>query len=153
MTGMKGLALFVFAIELLRAQTPPTLPAAIQNSFRFSPPASGPINVLAAGFDAAGNLYLAGNEGDAWPSMTTFLSPTPAEASFYVMKISGPSTSTPQVAYVTAIGPSGPDGGGPVAMAVDPAGNVYLAGYTGAADFPATLAVFRRPQPRAEDFC
>jgi hypothetical protein len=139
---MKWLALLVFTMELLRAQTQPTLPAAIQSSFRFSPPGSGPVNVVGAGFDAVGNLYLAGN-GGTWPSMTTFLSPTPGEASFYVMKISGPSTSTPRIAYVTAIGPSGPDGGGPVAMAVDLAGNVYLAGYTGAADFPTTPGSFR----------
>ena len=121
----------------LRVQAQTTLPAAIQNSFRFSPPGSGPVNAVAAGFDAVGNLYLAGN-GSAWPSTTTFLSPTPGEASFYVMKISGPSTSTPQVAYVTAIGP-----GAPVAMAVDPAGNVYLAGYTGAPDFPTTPGSFQ----------
>jgi uncharacterized protein (TIGR03437 family) len=139
---MRGRALFVFTMQLLSAQTQPRLPAAIQNSFRFSPPASGPVNVLAAGFDAAGNLYLAGY-GNVWPSTTTFLSPTPGEANFYVMKISGPSTPTPQVAYVTAIGPDGPDGGGPVAMAVDPAGNVYLAGYTGAEDFPTTPGSFQ----------
>jgi hypothetical protein len=56
MSGMKWLTLLVFTMELLRSQAQPTLPAAIHNPFRFGTP--GP--VVAAGFDGAGNLYLAG---------------------------------------------------------------------------------------------
>jgi hypothetical protein len=117
MSGMKGLALFVFTMELLRGQTQPALPAAIQNPFRFGPLGT----VVAAGFDGAGDLYLAGQSSPALnPSTATFIGPIP---DFYVMKISGASASTPQVAYVTGIG-----SGGLAAMAVDPDGNVYLAG-------------------------
>jgi uncharacterized protein (TIGR03437 family) len=133
MSGMKGLALFVFTIELLSAQTQPTLPGAIQNPFRFGTP--GPL--VAAGFDGAGNLYLAGQGADPtqYPSTATFLGPTPT---FYVMKISGASTSSPQVVYVTGIGP-----GGFAAMAVDPAGNVYLAGSNNEGVFPTTPGSFQ----------
>jgi uncharacterized protein (TIGR03437 family) len=133
MSGMKGLALFVLTMELLHAQTQPTLPAAIQNPFRFGTP--GP--VVAAAFDGAGNLYLAGQGADPtqYPSTATFLGPSP---DFYVMKISGPSTSTPQVVYVTGIGP-----GAFYAMAVDPAGNVYLAGTTPGTNFPTTTGSFQ----------
>jgi hypothetical protein len=139
---MKRLALFVLTMQVLGAQTQPALPAAIQNPFRFTPPGS----VLAAGFDAAGNLYLAGSAlyfeytgvPFVWPSTTTFLSPLQGAANLYVMKISGPSTPNPQVVYITAIG-----GGGFGAMAVDPSGNVYLAGYTYASDFPTTPGSFQ----------
>jgi hypothetical protein len=54
------------------------------------------------------------------------------------MKISGASTSTPQVVYVTGIGP-----GGFAAMAVDPAGDVYLAGTTPGINFPTTPGSFQ----------
>jgi len=139
---MKGLALVVLTMELLRAQPLLTLPAAIQNPFRFTPPGT----VVAAGFDATDNLYLAGSAEYfeytgapfVWPSMTTFLSPIQGVANFYVMKISGPSTPTPQVVYITGIG-----GAGLGAMAVDPTGNIYLAGYTSVSDFPTTPGSFQ----------
>jgi uncharacterized protein (TIGR03437 family) len=134
---MKWLALLVFAMELLHAQTQPTLPAAIQNPFRFGPPGT----VIAAGFDGAGNLYLAGSTGPGEPSPTLFPSTATffgSEPDFYVMKIAGASTSTPQVAYVTGIGP-----GYLTAMAVDPAGNVYLAGANNEGEFPTTPGSFQ----------
>jgi hypothetical protein len=142
MSGMKRLAFFVLTVELLRAQTLLTLPAALQNPFRFTPPGS----VLAAGFDAKGNLYLSGEAlyfeytgaPYVWPSMTTFLSPIQGVGNSYVMKISGPSTPTPQVVYITGIG-----GAGFGAMAVDPTGNVYLAGATSASDLPTTPGSFQ----------
>ena len=58
------------------------------------------------------------------------------------MKISGPvSSSNPHVAYVTRLGGSATDylGG----LAVDPDGNVFLAGYTNSRDFPTTPGTFQ----------
>jgi uncharacterized protein (TIGR03437 family) len=142
--------ILVFAVLLsVGANAPaadPTLPAAIQNVFRFGAPGL----VLGAAFDAAGNLYLAGNASAGFvglitprpPAPTTLLGPCGGNVDVYVMKISGPlSPSTSQVVYLTGIGGSGDDRIG--GMTVDPSGNVFLAGVTNSSDFPTTQGSFQ----------
>ena len=136
---MKRRAVLVLIAGLARAQTQPALPAAIQNPFRFSPPGS----VIAAAFDRAGNLYVAGTVYDgveyykgAPSSVVTQLGPGGGFADSYVMKVS----PAQQVMYVTGIGGSGFDD--VAAMAVDPNGNVFLAGSTDSNNFPTTSGAF-----------
>ena len=103
------LGLFTILLGVEPSSRAAVLPLAIQNQFRLGPPGS----VVGAGFDAAGNLYVAGvtygpfgGPAAAAPATATILGPGGGEADLYVMKIvpSGPlSPSAPQVAYVTGI--------------------------------------------------
>jgi uncharacterized protein (TIGR03437 family) len=132
---MKLLAFLVLTAELLGAQAQTTLPAAIQNPFRFGPPG----NVLAAGFDGAGNLYIAGVADGTFGG--TIIGPGGA-GDLYIMKVSvPPSASVSHVAYLTGIGGTGSEQFG--GMVVDPAGNVFLAGTTRSQDFPTTQGSFQ----------
>lgn len=127
-----------------------TLPPAIQNGFRIGasqPNAQGTagFSIQGLGFDAAGNMYLAGtNMGGPFAySNQTSIGPT-GEADLFVMKL---SASGRQIMYLTRIGGSGTDQIG--GMAVDRDGSVYLAGSTWSLDFPTTadsyLAKVTRP--------
>ncbi len=125
-----------------------------------------PIAAMAA--DAAGNVYLTG---------TTYASVLPTTVGtvqtaygggtcFTIGVIGGGSTfpcpdafvikldSMGQLVYATYLGGSGSDGGN--AIAVDTAGNAYIAGFTnsnsGASNFPITpQAAFPKPTPTAND--
>src|ERR1019366_9235302 len=116
-----------------------TLPPAIRSGFRIGssqPNAQGTagFNIQGLGFDAAGNMYLAGTDmgGPFAVSNQTSIGPT-GEADLFVMKLSAAGR---QVLYVARIGGSGAD---PLrGISVDPHGNGYLAGSTWSLDFPTT---------------
>ena len=145
-----GLVLILLSVKPISAASPP-LPPAIQDPLRLGLPG----NVVGAGFDAAGDLYLAGvtygaftEPAAAVPSLaaTTTLGPVGGEADVYVVKIALSKSfpffqSTPRVAYMTGIGSSGRDW--PYGMAVDASGNVFVAGVTDSSDFPTTSGSFQ----------
>ena|SRR5436853_3486532 len=90
--------------------------------------------------DADGNIYVTGNAlGDFAAT------PGAAQSQFgggdsdaFVMKLNAAGT---QVIYATYLGGSGYDSG--ASLAVDAAGNAYVAGTTGSADFPTTAGAYQ----------
>ena len=95
--------------------------------------------------DAAGNIYVAGTT----TSTGTFAGVTPqvpataiGPGNVFVAKISLSSTSS-NVDFVTYLGGTGTQY--PVGVGVDSGFNVYVAGTTGAGDFPVTATAFQVP--------
>jgi uncharacterized protein (TIGR03437 family) len=87
--------------------------------------------------DAAGNAYVAGITGSPNFPVVNALQPKPAGGSdMFVTKIS-PDGS--RLLYSTYLGGSGADYG--LAIAVDPAGNACVTGYTFSSDFPTVNAL------------
>ena len=87
---------------------------------------SGPDEVNAITRDSAGNLYLAGD------TYTTFKSSAGAYDA-YAMKLSASGDST---LFESRLAASGSSSG--TAIAVDPLGNIWVAGYTASPDFPVS---------------
>jgi uncharacterized protein (TIGR03437 family) len=83
-------------------------------------------SIIGVSSDAAGNIYVLGSAHE---------SPIPGRASSgFVMRLDAAAT---KVAYLQYLGGSSGDGG--AAIAVDAAGNAYIAGVTFSSDFPATF--------------
>ncbi|MGP0073755.1 MAG: SBBP repeat-containing protein [Bryobacteraceae bacterium] len=99
----------------------------------------------AIGTDAAGNVYVAGETStQALQTTKGVVQPTyggetmsPNMGDAFVAKF----TPTGSLAYVTYLGGSGDDLAG--SIAVDPAGNAYVTGYTNSSNFPTTPGVFQ----------
>jgi hypothetical protein len=102
--------------------------------------------ILGIATDAAGNAYLAGQTVGFIPLMNpeqpqfngSFLSGIP---NAFITKINAAGTA---LIYSTFIGGSGGDRAD--SIAVDPAGNAYITGYTSSADFPTVNPI----QPKAK---
>lgn len=117
----------------------PSLPSAIRDGFRIGG-APGGEQLRAIGVDGAGNVYLGGvTYGGVFPfAHQAIIGPLGGPTDLFVVKV---AAATRQVQYVTAIGGSNSEQFG--AMAVDRAGNVYLAGGTTSVDFPTTSGSFQ----------
>jgi uncharacterized protein (TIGR03437 family) len=106
-----------------------------------------PRAIAAIATDAAGNTYVVGNRGNPGPSVAVFRIGTSSTPAFLL--------SAPNDVFVSRIDPSGKllftntfagkgaDQG--LAVAVDPSGNIYIAGSTTSPDFPISNAL--QPQP------
>lgn len=97
--------------------------------------------------DAAGNAYVAGNDASATNLPTTAGVLTPKGVGAFVAKVNAGGAG---LGYLTYIGSgAGETAAGPVpentlyAIAVDAAGNAYLAGQTYDPDFPATAGSYQ----------
>jgi uncharacterized protein (TIGR03437 family) len=137
MFGKTGFALILLSVAGSTADAGAagsSIPSVIQNSFQVSPPGQGGVSKM--GFDAAGNLYLAGTsliQANDLSGATVFGPVWGYDV--IVIKI---SASHQQVDYVTVIGCgqfNGPAGLG--AMAVDTDGNVFLAGAIASTNYPS----------------
>jgi len=111
--------------------------------------------VTAVTVDSAGNIWLTGKDNSGLVPVTpdaaqkqlvsstcdtTFpppVNPTPCNDAF-VVKL---DPSGEKILYASYIGGQSDDGG--TSIAVDPAGNVYIAGFTYSADFPTTEGAFQ----------
>ena len=118
------------------------VPPAIVNGFRIGnqPNALGTAgaSVQGMGFDAAGNLYLAGTSYGVFAAANRILiGPGGGSQDLFVIKLS----ASREILNVAQIGGSDMDALG--GMAVDCGGNVFLAGQTASADFPTTAASYQ----------
>src|SRR5207245_4051010 len=100
--------------------------------------------------DAAGNAYVTGRTDSAnFPTTmgafdTTFHG---GPADTFVTKLNAAGTA---LIYSTFLGGSGPDAG--LGITVDAAGNAYVTGTTGSADFPTPSGLFDASLGRGEEF-
>jgi uncharacterized protein (TIGR03437 family) len=108
----------------------------------------GSVQPQAAVLDAQGNLIIAGQTAPSGFPLTGALIPQtePGAAAGFVAKV---NPSTNQVLFSTLIGGQAAEGSIHVgtsahAVAVDAAGNIYVAGETNASDFPVTANAFQR---------
>jgi uncharacterized protein (TIGR03437 family) len=136
-------AVLGFACGSTAAASSLPLPPAIRNGIRIGatqPNAQGyaGFNIEGLGFDAAGNMYLAGTDygGPFNAANQTSLGPL-GDNDLFVMKL---SPGGERIVYVTRVGGSGADQLG--GMSVDRGGNVYLAGSTWSSDFPTTAGSY-----------
>jgi hypothetical protein len=153
-----------FGVDLAasgRATAPPLVPVAkapVPRGARRTPPTGAPSQGLASAFggsganlagsvitDPAGNTYVTGST-----SATDFPTASALQARYgggdadaYVVKL-GPDG---QVVYSTYLGGSGHDAG--LGLALDAAGNLYVAGMTTSANFPVENAL--QPLKRGQD--
>ena len=91
--------------------------------------------------DAAGNVYLAGNTGSTdFPTANPIQATNAGPASFpqdaFVTKINAAGTA---LVYSTYLGGRGFENGS--SIAIDPAGNAYVTGYTQSTNFPTANAI------------
>jgi hypothetical protein len=86
--------------------------------------------------DAAGNVYIAGQtDSNDFPVLNAIQSTNHGYEDVFVTKI---NASGGAIVYSTYLGGSGHDGGG---IALDAAGNAYVAGGTSSTDFPVVNAI------------
>jgi len=95
---------------------------------------------LAVAVDAAGNTYVTGatNSADFPATSGAFQSVSAGGYDLFVTKLNASGTA---LVYSTFLGGSADDYG--AAIAVDAAGNAYVAGQTGSADYPTTAGAFQ----------
>src|SRR5207247_7220554 len=93
--------------------------------------------------DSAGNVYLAGRTSSTdFPTTTGAFRPAFGGAQdAFLAKVNPALSGTAALVYASFLGGSGGDQG--TAIAVDSAGNVYLAGPTSSTDFPTTTGAFQ----------
>ncbi len=98
--------------------------------------------------DAAGNAHLAGNTYSTdFPTVNPLQSSNPVRFDGFVAKLNATGTA---LVYSTYLG--GSNGAYGNAIAVDPAGNAYVTGYTNSTDFPTVNAfqpIYRGGQSEA----
>ena len=120
----------IFCTRLAFAAAAPTAPALVYSTYlrdNFTP------NAIAT--DAAGNIYMAG---------TILIDPAANQTTALVVKLNPQGT---QYLYSRYLG--GSIGDGASAIAVDSAGNAYVAGATDSPDFPVTAGGNSGGPPRA----
>ena len=106
----------------------------------------------ALALDSSGNAYVAGDTTSTdFPTTTgvfqaTHRGGTDAKTDVFVMKF---NSSGSTAIYATLLGGSGDDVGS--AIAVDAAGNAYVAGKTSSSGFPVTAGAFQRDLSGPED--
>src|SRR3954469_12715959 len=93
------------------------------------------MEVTAMTVDSTGNLYLAGQSTVGFAGATNKIGPV-GDQDIFVIKT---NATADQILYSTAIG--GSDVESVRGIAVDSAGNVYIAGATGSRDFPFSTKV------------
>jgi len=86
--------------------------------------------------DSAGNIYVVGYAGPGLPVKNPYKSTLAGGLNAFVAKVDNSGSS---LLFATYLGGSGYDGAN--AVAVDPSGNVYVAGYTSSTDFPLVKSV------------
>jgi uncharacterized protein (TIGR03437 family) len=104
-----------------------------------------PRNVSAIATDAAGNTYITGWRVLAQPSaIDTFLGISVADIFLTKLDVNG------AIVFTVALGGKGSDRAS--AIALDPAGNIYVAGSTTSNDFPLSKALQAAPNPGGSGF-
>jgi len=100
--------------------------------------------------DAAGNVYVTGftDSSDFPTTAGTLQSKLAGPNNAFVSKISADGSN---ILYSTLLGGSGGDSAN--AIAIDRAGDAYITGYTGSADFPVTPNVVLRAAPTPSQGC
>jgi hypothetical protein len=98
--------------------------------------------------DSAGNAYLTGSTvSNYFPAVNAFQPNAHATENGFVVKLNSTATRLLYSSYLGGKGTAGESGSsGGSAIAVDALGKAYVAGWTGATDFPVTSAA---AQPRA----
>ncbi len=91
-----------------------------------------PYNVSKLTTDAAGNTYVVGTRNITYPSGS-------GPSDVFVTKLD----PTGKIVFTKALGGNASSTG--TAIAVDPTGNIYIAGYTRAIDFPTSKALQNQP--------
>ncbi|PYV32981.1 MAG: hypothetical protein DMG22_11565, partial [Acidobacteria bacterium] len=111
------------------------------------PGASGPDLFGAIVVDSVGNAYITGytTSGDYPTTPGAFQTVYHGNGDALVTKLNGSGNS---LVYSTYLGGSGTDQSGTITL--DTSGNVYLAGLTRSADFPATAGAFQTTNPALE---
>ncbi len=102
----------------------------------------GPGNGQAIAVDSAGNVYIAGETLGGFPTVNALQPTSAGSQEGFVVKINAAGTA---LVYSTYLGGSDPDN--IAGIAVDPAGNVYLTGFTQSKNFPTANAI----QPALSD--
>ncbi len=104
---------------------------------------SGDEHAPSVAVDGSGNIYLAGSTASAnLPAVGVYQTTLNGAQNAFIAKITPPQGSNPAVlVYVTYLGGSGTDT--PVGIAVDGAGDPFVAGTTTSADFPTTLTAYQ----------
>jgi len=93
---------------------------------------SGANSGLAVAVDGAGNAYVTGSTTDGgFPTVNAFQGALVAQKDVFVSKVNAAGTA---LVYSTYLGGSGSEEAHGIAL--DAAGNVYIAGYTQSSDFP-----------------
>src|SRR5437879_2503260 len=142
---------FVLSVPL-RSQTPPQPNVAF--TFTFDTYGIYP-NALAV--DANGNSYMAGTfssfGSDGFPVSADAAQKEPA--SMWIAKVDSTGSRIVWATYLGGHHNRNTDWRGPLdspsGISVDPEGNVYVAGYTAASDFPAVNAFISSPPGRVTD--
>jgi uncharacterized repeat protein (TIGR01451 family) len=104
----------------------------------------GDEHATAVTVDSAGNIYLAGSTTSTnLPVVGTVLQTTlPGVQNVYIAKIQPPQGAVPAtLLYMTYLGGTGPDT--PAGIAVDGAGNAFVAGTTSSTNFPTTATAYQ----------
>ncbi|MET0621951.1 MAG: SBBP repeat-containing protein [Pyrinomonadaceae bacterium] len=102
--------------------------------------------------DAAGDIYYTGfTTSTDFPTTAGTYQPTRASSSWevFVMKINPKATGAAGVVFSTYVGGAGNEH--PLGIALDGAGNIYVAGGTDSTDFPVTANAFQTQRAGADD--
>jgi hypothetical protein len=103
---------------------------------------------FAIAVDAAGNAYVTGSTYSAdFPTQNPWQPQAAGQSDAFVTKLNASGSS---LVYSTYLGGSGNDSG--LAIAIDPAGDAYVAGATASANFPTTTGAFQRINARGTNF-
>ena len=99
-----------------------------------------PMNPHAMAIDPAGEVYLAGAANASFPTTPGAFQSTPPypNGSGVVAKLNASGSALLYATYLSGSGPSVPQG-----IAIDAAGDAFVAGYTQAPDFPVTAGALQ----------
>ncbi|MDA1052496.1 MAG: tandem-95 repeat protein [Planctomycetota bacterium] len=118
----------------------PTQPAAAQIVYATFLGGAGGDDAYDIAVDAAGNAYVTGSTtGNTFPTTPDAYQPAGTNSVDAYLSVIDPTGS--QLLYSTFLGGSGGEHG--YGVAVDPAGDIYVAGDTGSATFPTTAGSFQ----------